>query len=514
MPQNITPQHGAPPQHVAPQQHLAPPQNLTPIQSLQLYQPPAVSAPAPALARPMQTPLPQPHSPRPATGSVETQNLLGIQSSPNGGRFEMTGDQMRMQVRMQDGQSFAERIDIEGNVRLIEKMVGNAPNTGIAPHTGIEISGDTVMIWNPADPTTRISILGHATGGDAVFRGKGIELHAMTLNISRPDNMFWSPGPGRLIANTAQVSVPGQANIAGRASANTDSRLVVEWNKEMACDGQVIQFFGQPGIGNRVQVVHQTQTLWCNFLEVQLNRRVMFFDDQSTVEPRAIIIRFSGNVAIRNQQLDAQGRQRSNDFARVANLHYNIERDYFIAEGPGEFSSVFLGSGQGFDRTSQPGSVGNNESLNCLAVWFQDDMQGTLLGNNREVNIRGRVEAVFYPAATWDDVISRENISAIRRIGYILTCERLQIVEVPDPLNLSQSFMELTASTDARIEGRDIFARAGRIMYNQAKSTVQMDDNVRLETQGGSHPRAESIRYNLETQAIELMQTQGFGIGQ
>jgi len=497
-------------------QHLQPlmQQHLTPMQPLQLYQPPAIATPAPAVTRPMQTPLPQSQSPRPATGFVETQNLLGIQSSPNGGRFEMTGDQMWMQVRMQDGQSFAERIDIEGNVRLQENAVGNVPNTGI------EISGETVMIWNPADPTTRISILGHAASGDAIFKGQGIELHARTLNISRPDNMFWSPGPGRLIANTAQVSVPGQANIAGRASANTDSRLVVEWNKEMACDGQVIQFFGQPGIGNRVQVLHQTQTLWCNRMDVQLNRRVMFFDDPSTVEPRAVEIKFSGDVVVRNQQLDAQGRRQSLAFIRVANLHYDIDRDYFIAEGPGEVSSVFLGSGQGFDRNlvGAPANQNNNEGLNCLAVWFQNDMQGTLLGNNRKAEVRGRVQAVFYPAANWEDVIAREHISAVRRIGYILTCEQLMIVEVPDPLNLSQSFMELTASTDARIEGSGIFARAQQIMYNQAKDTVQMDGNVRLETttqgQRTPHPTAESIRYNLRTQAIELIQTHGVGIGQ
>jgi len=508
--QPLTPQHHTP-------QHFAPPpltlqHNLAPMQSLQLYQPSAVSAPAPVLGNLMQTPLPQPQTPRPATGFVETQNLLGMQSSPNGGRFEMTGDQMWMKVRMENGQSFAERVDIEGNVRLIEHLAGT-------PATGIEISGNTVMIWNPADPTTRISILGHATGGDAIFRGKGIELQASTLNISRPDNTFWSPGPGRLIANTAQVSVPGQLHAAGRASANTDDRLVVEWNREMVCDGLVLRFEGQQGPGNRVRVLHQTQTLWCNILEVQLNRRMMFFDDPSPVEPRPVEIRFAGDVVVQNQQLDAYGRQKSIVRARVANLHYDIDRDYFIAEGPGEVSSVFLGSGQGFDRNlvSAPANQNNNEGLNCLAVWFQNDMQGTLLGNNRKVEIRGRVQAVFYPAANWEDVISRENISAIRRIGYILMCEQLMIVEVPNPLNLSQSFMELTASTDASIEGRDIFGMGQRIMYNQAKNTVQMDSNVHFETttQGRreAHTRVESIRYNLETQAIEFLHVRGV-IGQ
>ena len=489
-------------------QHLQPlaPQNPTPMQPLQLYQPPAASVPAPAYSRPMATPLQQ--SPRPATGSVETQNLLGIKSLPGGGKFEMTGDQMRMRVHIQNGQSFAERVAIEGNVRLKENAAGNAPNTGI------EIAGETVTIWNPADSTTTISILGHATGGNAVFKGKGVELHARDLNISRPDNKFWAPGPGRLIANTAQINTPGTP------STSTNNQLIVTWNKEMVCDGLVLQFIGQADKdGNRVQVVHQTQTLWCTVMELWLNRRVMFFDDQSTVEPKAVEIKCSGDVTVRNRQLDAQGKQKSVDFAQFAHLHYDVEKNYFVAAGPGELHSVLLGSGHGFDQAAQPVRAGNNEHLNFLGVWFMNDMRGTLLGNNKKVDIKGRVEAVYTPAANWNDTISRENIAAARRTGYLLECEQLLIVEVPDPLNVSQSSMELTASTNARIDGRGgMSARARKIMYNQAKSTVQLDGNVHLQTmvqgQRVTHPAGESIRYNVETGAVEMIQVQGIGVGQ
>ena len=482
-------------------------QHLQPMQPLQLYQPPAAAAPtpAPAYGRPMSTPLPQSQSPRPAAGFVETQNLLGIKSSPGGGKFEMTGDQMRMRVHIQSGQSFAERVAIEGNVRLKETTAGSIPNTGV------EITGETVTIWNPADPTTKINILGHATGNDATFKGQGVELRAGELNISRPDNMFWSPGPGRLIANTAQVNVAGMP-----PSANTDNQVHIEWNKEMICNGQVIQFEGLPGRdSNRVMVLHQTQTLWCNTMEIWLNRQVMFFDDQSSVEPEAVEIRFAHDVVVRKQQLDAQGKRRSVDFARFAHLHYDIKRDYFVAAGPGELSSVFLGSGQGFDRAQQPVNRGNGETLNFLGVWFQNTMQGTLLGN-RKVDIRGKVEAAYAPATGWNDVIARENIAAARRTGYILDCEQLLIVEVPDPLNLSQSSMELTASTNARIDGSGMFGRARTIMYNQAKSTVQLEGNIHLQTmsqgQRTTHPSAELIRYNIETNAVEVIQTQGFGM--
>ena len=495
-------------------QYSQPQQNLAPMQPLQLYQPPAASNPATAPAYGNRQPNSLPQTPRPATGTVETQNLLGFKSSPSGGKFEMTGDQMRMQVRIQNGQSFAERVDIEGNVRLKENAANNLAGTpGL-----IEISGETVMIWNPADPTTTISIQGQATGSDAIFKGKGAELHARELNISRQDNKFWSPGPGRLLANTAQINAPGIS------TGNADKQLTVEWNKEMVCDGQVLQFEGKPDRdSNRVQVLYQTQTLWCNILEIWLNRRVMFFDDQSTVEPKAVEIKFSRDVNIRNEQFDVQRKRKSINTAKFANLHYDVEKNYFSADGPGELSSVFLGAGQGFDRNTTgtpgvPAKQNNGESLNCLVVWFLNTVQGTMLDSNLTVDIRGRVEAAYYPAASWEDTLARENISAVRWTGYMMECERLQIVEVPDPLNQSQSSMELTASTNSRIDGSGIYASAQKIMYNQAKSTVQMDGNVNLQTtvqgQRVSHPRTESIRYNIETGAVEVIKSQGFGVGQ
>ena len=513
-------------------QHLQPltQQNLTPIQPLQLYQPPIASTPVTAPAygsRIVPNALPQ--SPRQVAGSVETQNLLGIKSSPSGGKFEMTGDRMRMQIRIQNEQSFAERVDIEGNVRLKENPTNvsagssrTGPPSNLAGTSGlIEIFGETVMIWNPADTTTTISIQGHPTGGNAIFKGKGAELRANVLNISRQDNKFWSPGPGRLIANTDQIDA------AGIPAGNSDNQLVVDWNKEMVCDGQVLQFEGKPDRdGNRVQVMYQTQTLWCTILEIWLNRRVMFFDDQSPVEPKPVEIKFSKDVWVRNQQFDAQRKLKSIDKAKFAHLHYDVVKEYFSADGPGELSSVFLGAGQGFDRASNnlagtqalPANQKTNDKLNFLAVWFQDTMQGTMLANNRKVDIRGRVEAVYCPVTSWEDTIARGNISAARWTGYVMECEQLQVVEVPDPLNLSQRSMELTASTDSRIDGSGIYASAKKIMYNQAKETVQMDGSVKLQTtvegQRVTHPTAESIRYNIASRVVEVIKSQGFGVGQ
>ncbi|MDR0326823.1 MAG: hypothetical protein LBI05_00855 [Planctomycetaceae bacterium] len=487
-------------------QHLTP---LAPTQPVPLY-----SSPAGTVASPVRNAAPQ-RSVAPAPkSSVETQNLLGIKSS-GGGKFVMTSDLMSMGVLVQNGQSSAVNVDFEGNVRITEQVSGSASASAL------EIVGDTVRIWNPADTNTQIKISGQAATSDAIFKGKGVELRAGELNISRADNMFWSPGAGRLVADTSQIKTAGTTPV-NIAPGNADGgKLVVTWNKEaeMRCDGQVLLFFGMEGkIGNRVEVNYQTTTLWCNEMQITLNRKVMFFDDQSSVEPRAVRIQCAHKVDVQNRQFDANGKQKSVDRAKVEKIQYDVDHNWFIADGPGELNSVFLGSGQGFDINGTSASRNQNvqNTLNYMAIWSFDSMQGTFLGNNKKVDIRGRkVEAAYCPAANWEDRIGRENLAAARLKGYTLECGRLLVEEIPDPLNGSQSAMELTASETAIIEGSEIYGKAKAIKYNQAKEVISMDGNATIHVTNQGQPMSqtvESIRYNIKTRSVELLQSQGMSI--
>jgi len=495
-------------------QHLQPLTLQNPVQPIPLYQP---SAP-PVAAAPMMRSTPTPRTaPR---GNVESQNLMGIQSSPGGGKFDITGNLMRMRVRMQSGQSSAENIEITGDVRLQENVAH------AAAHFAIEIIGDSVMIWDPADPTTKIQITGRATSNDAILKGRGVELRAKELKLSREDNIFWSPGPGQLIAHTAHMNTPGIPAGNTNLVHSNDDKLYVEWNKEMRCDGKVLQFWGQQdSIGNRVNVMHQTKRLWCDQMEIHLNRQVLFFDDPSTVTPEAVEIRCAGRVEVKHQLFDASGKQKSQDSAKAERLLYHLPRNYIFAAGPGELTSVFVSSAQGFDSTQTAGppvpnnQVSNNqERLVHLAVWFPDEMQGILLGNKKEVEFKGRKVYVAYcPAANWNDRIDIGNFAAARLRGYTLECERLKIEEIPNPINPSESFFELMASETAIVEGSGIFGRAQTIRYNQAKNTVDFEGNVSAQRssqgQNISVGPAERVIYNIETGNFDIIRMRhGLGI--
>ena len=373
------------------------------------------------------------------------------------------------------------------------------------------MKGDTVAIWDPTEPTTIIQIVGRTGGNEAIFTGRGIEMRAAELNLSRDDNTFWSPGPGQLIAHIAQIDSSKPSN---------DDKLIVEWNKTMRCNGLILQFEGLPDVNSsRVNVEYRTQRLaqklWCDEMQISLNRQVMFFDDTSDIAPEPVDIRCVGNVHITNLQRDRYGNPQSSAVARMARLRYIVERQYFFADGPGELSLVFLGSSQGFGPNNvagMPNKARNEERLNQLAVGFPDMMQGTFSDEKKEIDISGRTVRVGYcPADSWNDRISTADLSSARQRGYTMECEHLKIVEVSNPVDLSQSFFDLTASHSAIIEGSGLFGRAQTIRFSQVENIVDLDGNVTLHMmQNGQTIQQSGDRYvyDIQTGSVRF-QSQG-----
>ncbi|MDR2114911.1 MAG: hypothetical protein LBP87_00865 [Planctomycetaceae bacterium] len=516
----------------------------TPSGILPLYQSQPVPPPGTTLAVPVQ---PNPND----SGSAASQNLLGIQSQALV-QYAIAGKQMSMQVVYHNGRSNVETLAVEGNVRITEKAaIEQLSNVNV-----IEITGEEITVWNPSSPETQILITGKQQ--DAVFRGRGIELRAKEINIARPSNKIWVPGIGRLIANTdtdssqkyfqtqntattnsigatsaPKTSIPlvplkpanNNANI--NANINKDNRLLVDWNENMIFNGKVLQFLGKSDRnGNRVRAIHQDKEIWCDVMEIHLNRQILFFDDKSEVKPEAEMIQCANNVFVRSRELDANNQLKSLSSAEFGKLRFYVASNYFVAEGPsdrpGVLSSTSLSSDEGFSNTKMglPESLSTNGkgALKFLSIWFQDHIQGTFLGDQRNVEISGRVQAVYLPVNSWDDHIGIDNLNIARKYGYILECEQLHVVEIPDMNNNEQNTMELTASDNASIDSNQFYGKAKTIKYNQAKTLVTFDGNAKIHTfedgQKKEQTAAETIQYDVKNKAIRVNRSQGIRIGQ
>jgi lipopolysaccharide export system protein LptA len=514
--------------------------------------------------------LVQPNS-RPAVAdSVATQSLLGIQPQ-NSVQYAIVGKQMSMQVVYNDGRSQVETLLVEGNVRITENAaVEQLSNVNI-----IEITGEEITVWYPSTPETQILITGKQL--DAVFRGRGIELRAKEINIARSSNKIWVPGVGRLIADTnsnvttkyfqpqnspttnsaptphptnsptslapLKSAVPGTnvaTNTVGNAQTGNnniqngkDNRLLVDWNESMIFNGKVLQFRGKPDRnGNRVRAIHQDKEIWCDVMEIHLNRLILFFDDKSKAKPEAEMIQCANNVFIRSREFDEHNQLKTLSSAEFGKLRFYVASNYFVAEGPsdrpGVLSFTSLGSDEGFSNANlglpeslSSKTANNGGLLKYLSIWFHDHIQGTFLGGQRNVEISGRVQAAYLPVNSWDDHIGIDNLNIARKNGYILECEQLHIVEMPDMNNgvtgNNQNALELTALGNASIDSSKFYGKAQTIKYNQAKTLVTFDGNAKIHTfedgKKSEQTAAETIQYDIKNKAIRMNQSQGIRIG-
>ncbi|MDR2755545.1 MAG: hypothetical protein LBC20_07535 [Planctomycetaceae bacterium] len=522
--------------------------NQNQVALVPLYQSQPVPPPGTLAAVPVQ-PNPNPN----VSGSVSSQNLLGIQPQAMA-QYAIAGKQMYMQVVYNEGRSHVETLAVEGNVRITEKAaVEQLSNISV-----IEITGEEITVWNPSLPETQILITGKQQ--DAVFRGRGIELRAKEINIARSSNKIWVPGVGRLIANTDidstqkyfQTKNTATTNSFGTTSApntpiplvplksennetnktannniNKDNRLLVDWNENMIFNGKVLQFLGKSDRnGNRVRAIHQDKEIWCDVMEIYLNRQILFFDDKSDVKPEAEMIQCANNVFVRSRELDVNNQLKSLSRAEFGKLRFYVASNYFVAEGPNDRPGVLcftsLNSDEGFSNTKigLPESLTTTKeksSLKFLTIWFHDHIQGTFLGDQRNVEISGRVQAAYLPVSSWDDHIGIDNLNIARKYGYILECEQLHIVEIPDVNNNEQNTMELTAFGNASIDSSKFYGKAQTIKYNQAKTLVTFDGNAKIHTfEDGNKEQtaAETIQYDIKSKAIRMNQSQGIRIGQ
>ena len=471
---------------------------------------------------PVTTPAP---AAKPETTKPDGSDFLGFRSGTSRSLYAITGNRMKMLVRNEGGRSEASIIHLEGNVRVLEKLL--SPTAG----DPVEILGEELSFWYPSTPNTQIQIKGKAPK-DAEFRGKGVKLNSMEINISRARNLIWSEGAGRLLANAPPQgnAQPGVGVNQGNTRPNTaplvsfgttkpggDNRLVVDWNDWMSFDGKTLVFLGKPDLsGIRVRAVYQNTKIVADAMMVHLNRLVSFFDDHSNVEAKTEFIDCTGNVAIRTEEID-NTLTKSLNIGEFVSVRVYVESGYFVADGPGCIRSTSRSNGKGFTlpggapvRSAVPTT---GDELTHLYVRFHRNVSGNFLTN--VVEITGIDHCMYSPVKSWDAKFGVEDLNNVTKRGYVMNCEKLEIVQMPNPIGATQS-IELTATGGAKIEGpNNLFAGAEKIKYNQAKSLMILEGDAFGKASvysDNNRTSARKIEYNTETGSIQVIDADPFEI--
>ncbi|GHT27190.1 hypothetical protein FACS18942_06070 [Planctomycetales bacterium] len=508
-----------------------------------------------------------------ATGNRGSrQNLIGFNSSDSRSKFSVFADRMMMIIHLEDKQSqnkntkgqqetggtSVQRIWLGGSVHIIEKV------TDLSSNGLFDIHSSEIEIWNPSALNTVIRITGKLPSEEVVFKGRGIQMNTMNVEIFRAENLMWVNSPGRLFTaangqnkhpfgksetetaaphinaansvNSAGLLIPMQPLLPNSDTLEQDNRLVIEWNETMKFNGQSMTFTGkQDRNGGRVQAYYQQQKMFCDLMQIHFNRIVQIFDDNNKEEPEAEMIDCAVNVNIENRQLDENRQLKSYDRGCFDAVRVYLKSNDFVARGPGFLRSTSLKSGNSFAEKMNTGTVpgntfsnskataGNGEQLSFLCVWFQDYIRGNFYGNQKRAEVAGRVQVVYCPVRGWDEIYEIDQISAAARLGYYMQCERLEIVEMPDipagrnsapALSNKTGSLELTAQGNtASIEGNSFYGKAEMIKYNQAKNLFILDGKAWVKS-GQRELPAERIEYNIETGALNTSSVNGLTIGQ
>ncbi|MDR1484016.1 MAG: LptA/OstA family protein [Planctomycetaceae bacterium] len=486
-----------------------------------------------------------PQIPQPEIKNVRTQNLLGFQPGNPHSIYAITGDQMEMNVLQTDRASQVQRLWIGGNVRIVEK---------VEPAAGsdlVEITGEEVYVWYPSTPNTVIYITGKDTR-EAIFTGKGAQIRAMNVYIFRAENVIKIVGPGRLLAdakskkseNNAALNQNNQTPILPATTQldnsqfeqnkrnEGDNRILVQWNKEMYFDGNIISFKGIPDKnGNRVLALMEDRELRCNMMQIFTNRYVSLFDDKSKVTIKPERVGCAIDVVAKSEKFE-NGVRKSFDWAEFDAVEIRLETDEFFAKGPGLIRSTFLESDNmlsdqkgGYDVLAGLGSGNaksannNSDTIMFLCIWFYDHIQGVSAKTHKSATMKGHIDAVLCPVSTWDERIERDQLNVATKRGYLLKCEELRMVQIPDPVQKSKNFVELTAIDNATIEGenRSLYGRAQTIKYNQSKSQVMLEgnelNNARITTSSQGTIPAHRIEYNIKTGTTKIVNLQSIKAG-
>jgi hypothetical protein len=483
-------------------------------------------------------------TPQPEIKNVRSQNLLGFQPNNQQSIYAITGDQMEMSVLQNERSSQVQRLWIGGNVKIIEKVDMSARNDLI------EIVGEEVYVWNPSTLNTVIHITGKDTR-EAIFTGKGAQIRAMSVFIFRAENVIKINGPGRLLADAKSkkstnnshlnpnpqgvllpVNTPLENNQFEQNKRNeNDSRILVQWNKEMYFDGNIILFKGLPDRnGNRVLALMEDREIRCNEMQIFTNRYVSLFDDKSDITVKPDRVCCAIDVVVKSEKFE-NGLRKSFDWAEFDAVEIRLETDEFFAKGPGHIRSTFLETNNalsdpknGYDVLSNMNTDGkkkdnNNDSTMFLCIWFYDHIQGVFAKTHKTATIKGHIDAVLCPVSAWDERIERDQLNIATKKGYLLKCEELRMVQIPDPVQPSNNFVELTAIDNATIEGenRTLYGRAQTIKFNQAKSQVLLEgnelNNARITTASQGTIPAQRIEYNIKTGTAKIVNSRAISLG-
>ena len=408
--------------------------------------------------------------------SSPSRSFLGDNSNGES-QFELLGDTMELTVKMRGKEMEIDRLFINGGGKQVSLVETNPKQ----PSDPIRLFGTELRAWSPSSDHSVVQLLG-TTAIPANIAGMESTLTGLDIILNQQTNRIEIKGGGQITSTQLVLSSDFSSAITGAPAtqspptpppaASQKKLLVVRWNGGMKFDGSRITF------EKNVVAQYPLQELYCNIMYIDLDRPISLIQPKSTQDPQVQRIECLGKVFFVCEERDEN---KTKSVLKGENLD-RIQ----IYPATGRFDGTAEGTGQGRLRATLL-DEGTSESLTGVPSSEQKDKTGLMridlyffgriLGNFKafEATATESVVCIYCPVSKWDEEIDMDDRDVLKENeGYRLDCDILEVAKMVDPLSQKQG-VELTASGSTKIEGKQIFARAESVKFNQIKETVILE---------------------------------------
>lgn len=407
--------------------------------------------------------------------------------------FHLTGELVRLQIEQRGKVSSIDQIDVEGKqVRIVETNAAAADKPFLLEGSHIHLEGGV-------GPNSLITVVGQP----AVIGARGMTVRSNSVRLSRRDNRVTIAEPG-------EMTLPIEQDFRGQ-TVEDSQQLTITWKGSMVFDGIAAKF------RRTVLVRGATYSARAEELQAVLASQIDF-SRAKPVSQRPEIKRLvmTGGAEFENRTYSVDdGRQQTVERMFAKSLEVDRSTGAIQGAGPGWLSRVQVGTPQAPGGPPTASATPSAEQgLTYLRVDFREELRGNL--NNRQVEFRDQVQAVYGPVGHWDEMLEPSSRDALGERGLVLTADSLQVAEFLPP-GAKKGSLEMSTLGNTRIEGRDFTASSHRLTYAAAKSQLVLEGDGRndaeIRHQHQNSVAAQKIMYWQDNGKIELHGGKGINIG-
>ncbi len=452
--------------------------------------------------------------------SSSSRSFLGG-NSDEGSQFELLGDTMELLVKMRGNNMEIERLFLNGGGKQVSLKETNPK----LPSDPIRMFGTELRAWNPSSDHSVVQLLG-TTASPAHIAGMESTLTGLDIVLNQQTNQIKIKGGGEITSTQMMLASDLASSITGAPAVKEPpptppkkQLLVVRWTGGMNFDGTRITF------EKNVVAKYPLQELYCSVMNIDLDRPISLIQPKTTQNPEVKQVECLGKVFFVCEERDDVDQSKRKSILKGENLD-RIR----IYPATGRFDGTAQGTGQGRLRATLlnegtnsplPGAAAADGKPKTGLVRVDLYFFGKILGNFKafEATATESVICVYCPVTNWDTEVDMDNRELLKENeGYRLDCDVLEVAKMVDPLSQKQG-LELTASGSTKIEGKQIFARAESVKFNQLKDTVIIEGSGAIPAEihlqrSANGDREEPIYvqqliFNTRTESIESKGARG-----